>query len=258
MSNHGELDYDLARAIQLSVELESVFGIDQLPKGDRFPEIAESATESDGEGSATDVSQSSQAMSNPGTANSLGQGAKSRTLAELAEELASCRACELCNSRNQVVFGQGNPQARLMFIHDGPNVEEDTSGASYGGEEGQLMVKMIAAMKLTPADVYMTSVLKCRPGGGNADLAPFVEICSAFLREQIAAVSPEIICTLGPMAFSVLRGQRGNLEALHGQEFHFGNVPVIPTFAPQFLLANPQAKKPAWQDLQTVMAFLGL
>ncbi|BCS94674.1 hypothetical protein DSLASN_03060 [Desulfoluna limicola] len=178
------------------------------------------------------------------------------TLESIRADLGECTRCGLFRGRNQVVFGAGNPNARLMFIGDVPLSEEDQEGIPFLGASGDLLNKMLQAMGLTRNDVYLSNLLKCCPG--DSQKKPDMSLCLSFLERQIAVVRPDIICTLGAVAAQTLLGITSGVGGIRGQFQHYKGIRLMPTFHPTFLLRHPEHKRQAWQDLQQVMAALGL
>lgn len=174
----------------------------------------------------------------------------------LKKYLGDCRRCALHRGRTQVVFGDGNPTARIMFIGEGPGVEEDRQGVPFVGEAGELLNKMIGAMGFKREEVYVASVVKCRSSENRNPVAGEVAECSPFLLKQIEAVKPEVIVALGGLAAQTLLGNTANLTQLRGRWHVWKEIPVMPTYNPNSLLKNDRLKRDAWSDLQMVMARL--
>ncbi len=178
-----------------------------------------------------------------------------------------CTLCGLSQTRTQTVFGQGNPDARLVFVGEAPGYEEDKRGEAFVGRAGQLLTKMIEAMGLSRDAVFICNVLKCRPPGNRDPMADEILACSPYLREQIATIQPEVLVTLGAPASKTLLNTAESIGRLRGR-FHDYNlsgaadagasVPLMPTYHPAYLLRSPGEKRKAWDDLQMVMKFLGL
>ena len=156
-----------------------------------------------------------------------------------------------------MVFGKGNPHARLMFIGEGPGFEEDQSGIPFVGKAGQLLDKMIAAMQFSSDEVYIANVVKCRPPGNRTPMPEEIEKCVPFLKQQIDIIRPEVIVALGAVTARTLLNTATGISRLRGKWCSYENIPVMPTFHPAFLLRQESAKKEAWQDLQLVMARFG-
>ena len=180
------------------------------------------------------------------------------TLATLPALVAACTRCGLhAQGRKQTVFADGSPQARLMFIGEGPGAEEDEQGVPFIGAAGQLLTKMIAAMKLPREAVYVTNIVKCRPPGSRAPTDDEGRACLPYVQRQIELVKPEVIVVLGGVPFLHLLGQKG-ITSGRGRWYEYCGRPVMATYHPAFLLRMPGKKGEAWNDLQLVMARLGL
>ena len=174
----------------------------------------------------------------------------------IREEIGDCRRCRLCEKRTQVVFGVGDPEARLMFVGEGPGADEDARGEPFVGRAGQLLTKMIEAMGLQRSQVYIANVVKCRPPENRTPLPDEVATCSPFLFRQIAAIRPRVIVCLGTPSAQAVLGTRETITRLRGTFREVGGVRVMPTFHPAYLLRNPAAKREVWDDLKQVMAAL--
>jgi uracil-DNA glycosylase len=177
-------------------------------------------------------------------------------LGRIREEIGDCRRCRLCERRTQVVFGVGDPAARLMFIGEGPGADEDAQGEPFVGRAGQLLTKMIEAMGLKRSQVYIANVVKCRPPENRTPLPDEVATCSPFLFRQIAAIAPRVIVCLGTPSAQAVLGTRETITRLRGNFREVGGYRVMPTFHPAYLLRNPAAKRDVWEDLKQVMAAL--
>jgi DNA polymerase len=165
------------------------------------------------------------------------------------------------------VFGQGNPAARLVFVGEAPGFEEDKQGFVFVGRAGQLLTRMIAAMGLTREEVFICNVLKCRPPGNRDPSADEILACNPYLCEQLEIIEPEVLVALGAPAAKTLLNTAQSIGKLRGR-FHdyypsgitgMGPaIPTMPTYHPAYLLRNPAEKRKSWEDLQMVMARLGL
>ncbi len=181
------------------------------------------------------------------------------TLEELKDYLDGCTRCALHRDRKNLVFGEGNPNARLVFVGEGPGREEDITGRPFVGDAGRLLTRIITnGMGLRREDVYICNVVKCRPPGNRDPREEEMKECLPFLRRQLAIIRPEVICVLGRVAGKALLGQDFSITRDRGRWFQYMGVPVIPTFHPAYVLRNPQAKRPVWEDIQEVMKRLGL
>jgi DNA polymerase len=182
-------------------------------------------------------------------------------------QVRDCRKCHLCQTRTQTVFGQGHPNARIAFVGEAPGYEEDKQGLAFVGRAGQLLTRMIAAMGLKREDVYICNVLKCRPPENRTPAAEEILACSPYLHEQLSIIQPEVIVALGAPAAKTLLNTAKPIGQLRGHFHEYrpegilgegSAIPVMPTFHPAYLLRNPEEKRKAWEDLQLVMALLGL
>ncbi len=174
-------------------------------------------------------------------------------------ELGECTRCPLHRTRHCIVFGEGNPHAGLMFIGEGPGADEDRQGRPFVGRAGQLLTRMIQAMGLERADVYIANIVKCRPPENRNPEPLEIRTCFPFLEDQIAAVAPKVIVALGRVAACTLLDTKEPISNLRGEFRYRNGIPVMPTYHPSFLLrAEPDKrhKAEAWADLKKVMALL--
>ena len=179
------------------------------------------------------------------------------TLPEVAAVVAICRACKLCERRNKVVFGTGDPQADLLLIGEGPGAEEDRQGLPFVGPAGQLLTKILRAIDLDREEVYITNVVKCRPPGNRDPQPDEVAACRAYLERQIALIQPKLIVALGRVAAQTLLGTDQALGRLRGHWWQVLGVPTRVTYHPAALLRNTSFKRPTWEDMQLVQQRLG-
>lgn len=177
-------------------------------------------------------------------------------LAEVRATLGDCQRCKLSRTRKNIVFGDGDPDAALMFIGEAPGAREDERGLPFVGPAGQLLDRMITAMGWTRDTVYIANVLKCRPPGNRNPDADEVAACRPFLADQIAAVAPRIIVTLGRPAAHLVLETTAPMHALRGSFRDYRGIKVMPTFHPAYLLRKPEHKRQAWADLKLVIAEL--
>lgn len=169
------------------------------------------------------------------------------------KELGDCRRCALAALRKNIVFGEGNPRARIVFVGEAPGADEDLQGRPFVGRAGQLLTKIIAAMKLSRADVYICNILKCRPPGNRNPQAEEIAACVPFLDKQLTAIAPEVICALGTFAARTLLRTEAPITTLRGRFHSYHGIRVMPTYHPAYLLRNPEAKKHVWEDVQMIM-----
>ena len=180
------------------------------------------------------------------------------TLEAVRADLGDCRRCKLADGRTHIVFGEGPPDARLVFVGEGPGQDEDLQGRPFVGAAGRLLTRIIEAMGLSREEVYICNIVKCRPPGNRNPEPDEIAACIPFLRRQIAAIGPEYICTLGSVAVKALLGIDRPISRLRGR-FHDGlGVKVMPTYHPAYLLRSPEKKRDVWEDVQQLMRAMGL
>ena len=183
------------------------------------------------------------------------------TLEEIRKDLGECTRCPLHRDRLNVVFGEGNPSARLMFVGEAPGADEDREGRPFVGRAGQLLTKMIQAMNLDRSEVYISNIVKSRPPGNRNPTALEISACFPFLERQITAIQPEVIVALGKIAANTLLETGEPIGKLRGKFHDRQGIPVMPTYHPSFLLREDSGKRykaEAWADLKKVMGVLGL
>ena len=173
---------------------------------------------------------------------------------DLGEDCSRCKLHTL--GRKQIVFGVGNPKARLMFVGEAPGEEEDKRGEPFVGRAGQLLTKIIEAIGLTRDQVYIANVIKCRPPGNRNPEGDEVEQCEPFLFRQIEVIKPRVIVPLGKFAAQSLLKTTDPITRLRGRQFEYRGAQLIPTFHPAYLLRNPSAKREVWEDMKKVRAIL--
>ena len=176
----------------------------------------------------------------------------------IRDEIGECTRCALHKGRNKLVFADGDPNARLMFVGEGPGADEDAQGLPFVGKAGQLLNNMIGAMGLKREQVYIANVVKCRPPGNRTPEPEEGNTCSPFLFRQIDVVRPQVLVALGATAATYLLGTRQPLAGLRGRVHAFRGTSLIVTYHPAYLLRDPRQKKEAWADLQIAMRELGL
>jgi uracil-DNA glycosylase family 4 len=181
------------------------------------------------------------------------QAGRLLTLTEIRTDLGDCRRCKLHAGRTNIVFGVGDPAARLMFVGEGPGADEDEKGEPFVGRAGQLLTQIIKAMGLEREQVYIANVVKCRPPGNRNPEPDEIEACSPFLHAQIASIGPAVIVALGKFAAQTLLQTETPISRLRGQFHSLNGVAVMPTFHPSYLLRNPAAKREEWADMKMVI-----
>jgi DNA polymerase len=184
-------------------------------------------------------------------------GPPAETLVAIREDIGDCTRCVLhAQGRRQIVFGVGNPKAHLMFVGEAPGADEDLQGEPFVGRAGQLLTKIIEAIGLSRADVYIANVIKCRPPGNRNPAPEEVATCQPFLFRQIDAIGPRVIVALGTFAAHALLGTDAPISRLRGRVHDFRGGKLIPTFHPAFLLRSPERKRDVWEDMKRVRALL--
>jgi DNA polymerase len=175
------------------------------------------------------------------------------TLAEVKVELGDCRRCKLARTRTNLVFGDGDPHARLMFVGEGPGADEDAQGLPFVGEAGQLLNNMLQKLGLRRSEVYIANIVKCRPPGNRDPEMDEVAQCLPFLHKQIQSIRPQVIVALGRVAAHALLATQTPITKLRGQWHRYQDIPVMPTFHPSYLLRLPRERLKTWDDMQKVM-----
>jgi len=183
------------------------------------------------------------------------------TLDKISADIGDCRRCRLCEQRHKIVFGSGNPQARLVFVGEGPGADEDASGLPFVGRAGQLLTQMIDAtsakegLAIRRPDVYICNVVKCRPPENRTPLPDEMEVCGQFLFRQLLTIQPKAICVLGGTAAKALLATQQGITKLRGNWYSWHDIPVMPTYHPSYLLRpySQNAKREAWEDLKKVL-----
>jgi uracil-DNA glycosylase family 4 len=177
-------------------------------------------------------------------------------LESLSREVAGCTGCRLSETRQNLVFGEGNPEAGILLIGEGPGATEDSTGRPFVGRAGKLLDRILAAIDLDRGSVYIANVVKCRPPGNRTPAADEVEACSGILREQISVMDPGVIVALGASAAKILTGSRSGIGSLRGSFHRYGDIPVLVTYHPAALLRSEPLKRPVWEDMKRLKAFM--
>jgi uracil-DNA glycosylase len=184
---------------------------------------------------------------------------RSTALEAIRADIGDCTRCPLATQgRHSIVFADGDPNARLMFVGEGPGADEDAQGLPFVGRAGQLLNNMITAMGLQRSEVYIANVVKCRPPQNRTPEPVEANTCMQFLWRQIDVVSPQIIVALGATAATYLLGGKSSLASLRGRIHQVRESQLIVTYHPAYLLRDPRQKAEAWKDLQIAMKELGL
>jgi uracil-DNA glycosylase family 4 len=180
------------------------------------------------------------------------------TLSRLQAEMQGCTRCRLCEKRKNIVFGEGNPQAKLVFVGEGPGATEDDWGRPFVGAAGQLLDKMIGALGLKRDQVYIMNMVKCRPPGNRVPEPDEMDACRPYFDRQLALLQPQVIVALGKTAAQGMLQREIKITSERGQFVEFRGHKVMLTLHPAYLLRNPEAKRDAWEDLKKVAAAAGI
>jgi len=184
------------------------------------------------------------------------KGTPFSTLTELVTAVATCTLCPLHRDAKNPVPGEGNPNAGFMCVGEAPGATEDELGRPFVGQAGQLLDKILAAIKLARSDVYICNVLKHRPPGNRNPMPDEVQACSPYLLRQIELIQPRVIVAFGTFAAQTLLNTREGIGKLRGKIHRFYGVPLVVTYHPAALLRNPAWKRPAWDDVQLARKLL--
>ena len=177
-------------------------------------------------------------------------------LESVRAEIGDCQRCKLAPKRTNIVFGSGNPSAELVFVGEAPGYDEDQQGLPFVGRAGQLLTKIIECINLKREDVYICNVLKCRPPENRNPEPDEVAACNPFLKKQLAAIRPKIVCCLGTFAAQTVMQTAAPISRLRGKFFDLDGMRVIATFHPAYLLRSPEKKREVWEDMKQIRAEL--
>jgi DNA polymerase len=167
--------------------------------------------------------------------------------------MGDCQRCGLAQHRRNIVFGSGSPKARLVFVGEGPGYEEDQQGQPFVGPAGQLLTKIIGAIKLTREQVYICNIVKCRPPQNRNPRPDEIKTCYSFLDRQIDAIQPDFICALGSIAAQSLLNTSEPISKLRGRFFDYRGIKLLSTYHPAYLLRNTDMKRRVWDDMKMLM-----
>ena len=181
-------------------------------------------------------------------------GAKAAALAAVRAELGDCQRCGLCKQRKNIVFGEGNPEAPVVFVGEGPGADEDRTGRPFVGRAGELLTRMIEGLEWRRDDVYICNIVKCRPPGNRDPQPDEVSTCRPFLEQQLSVIQPKVIVTLGKPATSTLLGRNVAITRLRGNWQEWNGVPLMPTLHPAYVLRQytRETRQAVWDDLRAV------
>ncbi len=176
----------------------------------------------------------------------------------IRSSLGNCMSCRLCSTRRNIVFGEGNPEADIMFIGEAPGAVEDETGRPFVGPAGGLLTNIIAAMGLKREDVYIANIVKCRPPENRDPSPDEIGPCIGYLESQIMAIQPRVIVALGRIASHTLLDSTTPISRLRGTFQLYMGIKTMPTFHPSYLLQNPSKKRDVWEDIKKVIEYLEL
>ena len=242
-----------AQAMNQSVKISEPTEVEaeDMAKKKRATKATAEPAESAGQASLFELEEPSKAHS---TTQAKPKPVRLETLNDIRAEAGRCS--ELCKGATNVVFGEGNPKAELMFIGEAPGADEDAKARPFVGAAGRLLDKIIEAIGLKREDVYITNVVKCRPPNNRKPTVEEIESCEPFLFREIDVIKPKMIVTLGATPlFSLLRVKEG-ITKVRGHFYSFHDIPVMPTFHPAFLLRVPERKREVWEDMKQVVTKL--
>jgi len=174
------------------------------------------------------------------------------TLDSIRAEIGDCQRCKLAPKRTNIVFGSGNPRAELVFVGEAPGFDEDQQGLPFVGRAGQLLTKIIESINLKREDVYICNVLKCRPPENRNPEPDEVSACNPFMKKQLAAIRPKIVCCLGTFAAQTVLQTAAPISKLRGKFYNMDGMRVIATFHPAYLLRSPDKKREVWEDMKQI------
>jgi DNA polymerase len=177
---------------------------------------------------------------------------KADLLKQVRKNLGDCTRCKLHPHRKNIVFGTGNPEAKLVFIGEGPGGDEDIQGKPFVGRAGQLLTKIINSINLTREEVYIANIIKCRPPQNRNPEPDEIKACEPFLIQQLEVIQPKIICALGTFAAQTLLETDERISRLRGRFISYRGSKLIATFHPAYLLRNPHKKRDVWEDMKMI------
>ena len=210
-----------------------------------------------GQGEISIIPRNEQTVSKDHSDKNLSTSASSpSSLEHLNKEITGCNLCTLGKTRTNIVYGVGNPKAKLVFVGEAPGRDEDQQGIPFVGRAGKLLTKIIEAINLKREDVYICNIIKCRPPENRNPLPEEIEACEPFLLKQLESIKPKAICTLGKFATQALLKTETPISTLRGifQDYH--GIPLMPTYHPAYLMRNPKMKKAVWEDIKLIQKSL--
>ncbi|MCK5841491.1 MAG: uracil-DNA glycosylase [Candidatus Sabulitectum sp.] len=177
-------------------------------------------------------------------------------MALMKKNLAGCMKCDLGSTRKNIVFGEGNPEAGILVVGEGPGAREDETGRPFVGRSGKLLDKIFASIDLDREKLFIANIVKCRPPNNRTPSASESETCGKFLKQQIEIMKPGIIIALGASAARTLLNTRTGIGLLRGEFHSYMDIPVLVTYHPAALLRSPALKRPVWEDMKKLKSFM--
>lgn len=175
---------------------------------------------------------------------------------DLKKSIAECKKCRLCTNRTNIVLGEGNINAKIMFIGEGPGADEDKQGVPFVGKAGQLMNKAFQALGINREEIYIANIVKCRPSSNRVPEEDEAQACLNYLRNQVVLIKPEIIVLLGSTALKTILGKEYGITAVRGKWMEKNGIKYMPTWHPAALLRDENKKIEFWQDLKELKKYL--
>jgi len=255
---------ELIAALRRTLATAAAAGIDGIPRGapraaSKTPSTAVTSESAQPASPATAGAAAGLFDAAPPPAPPMSREEKLASLEKIAAEARACTRCRLHEGRTHAVPGEGNPDARLLFVGEGPGENEDLQGRPFVGRAGELLTKIIeGGMGLRREEVFIANVVKCRPPGNRTPLPDEAAACLPYLRRQIEALRPELVVALGRPAAAALLETDAAMAQLRGRVERRGGQRILATYHPAYLLRNPHAKKEVWEDIQVAMRELGL
>ncbi len=234
-------------------------GVEWIPRGEPIAVVSSLPTPAPAASSTAPVSPSADTLWADSATPARSAEEKRVALQLLNEQhVAGCTRCpELARTRTQTVFGVGSPSAELCFVGEAPGADEDARGEPFVGAAGQLLTRIIAAMKMTREEVYICNVLKCRPPGNRTPLPNEVANCLPYLEQQLDIIQPKFLCALGAVAAQTLLQTTMSIGKLRNRFHNYRGIPLLCTYHPAFLLRSPDKKKEVWEDMKMLLARMG-
>jgi uracil-DNA glycosylase family 4 len=241
-----------AEDIKSALEFYDALGFERLPI--KFKRVNVKPDRSPAAGTVVSVTRRKEEGGASTRERGESRGRKDAALKKLVEEIGDCRRCKLSGKRTHIVFGEGNPDARLMFIGEAPGREEDLQARPFVGEAGALLTKLIEKMGFSREDVYIANIVKCRPPMNRDPENDEMDACKGFVESQIEIIDPDVIMSLGRISSLTLIGNPNlKISAIRGRFFEYRGIPLMPTFHPAYLMRNPKDKWLTWSDAQKVL-----